>query len=487
MRRVLWLRRRALRAADFPPGTPLNAFFLWNEAHRRRDRRYLIAGDIHSLLSALGDSERARAICARHLALRPVILLRLGKRILVSREGLEPGDSRPESGARMAASRRLVARLSASIGAAEPTRHAALFAAFEELAAEVDLAALARPRPHLVAAACGSRPRRILVIRLSALGDFVQSLGPFEALRRHHVDDFLSLLTTAPFAAFARELGLFDEVLIDRRPRPLDGGGWLRLRRLLRAGRFDRVYDLQTSQRSSAYRRLFDRRDQPEWSGIAGGCSHPHANRDRDRQHTLEKQAEQLLMAGIAPTPLASLPPFARALPPELQGREFVLLVPGSSPHRPAKRWPAERFGKVAQALVKAGYRPVVVGTPREEPLAAAIRSLSPETLDLVGRTDLLLLATVASGARLTIANDSGVAHLAAAGGSPLVVLFSSDSDPARCAPRGREVRILAVPRLDDLAVDRVLAEATVILKRPLTAPPRGAAAAAEPVLPERS
>lgn len=469
MRRGLWFERRALRADDFPPGTPLNHFFAWNEAHRRRDCRSLIAGDIYSLLTAFGDSEETRSFCVRHLAVRPVILRRRGNQMLVSRADIERSLGAGERGTRLEAGRRLVRRLSASIGSSESAVHAALFAAFEELAREIDLAALARSRPRLLPSARARRPRRILVIRLSALGDFVQSLGPFEAIRRHHEGDRISLLTTAPFAAFGQALRLFDEVLIDRRPRPLDVKGWLSLRRLLRAGRFDRVYDLQTSERSSAYRRLFGRRDRPEWSGIAWGCSHPHANLDRDPQHTLDKQAEQLLMAGIYPTPLPSLPAFARPLPGELQGHDFVLLVPGSSPHRPAKRWPAERFGRVAQALSAAGYRPVVVGTEREKPLAAAIRSLSPETLDLVGRTDLFLLARMAASARLAIANDTGVAHLAAAAGCPLVVLFSADSDPARCAPRGAAVRVLAVSDLADLAEERVLEEATAILKRPLT------------------
>ncbi len=464
MRLGAWLKGRGLRAADFPPGTPLNAFFLWNEARGRRDRRYLIARDIYRLLTALGESERAREICASHLAVRPVILRRFGNRLLVSREGIEAAGRPLERGDRIATSRRLVDRLLAGIGARDRALHAALFAAFEELALEVDLAALARPRPRLIDAAPSPRPRRILVIRLSAFGDFVQSLGPFEAIRRHHAADSVTLLTTAPFADFARELGLFDEVLIDRRPKAFDLKGLLVLRRTLKGGRFDRVYDLQTSQRSSAYRRLWGVRDQPQWSGIAWGSSHPHANLERDGQHTLEKQAEQLLMAGIYPTPLPRLPALARALPPALQGRDFVLLVPGSSPHRPAKRWPAERFGKVAQALFAAGYLPVVVGAAGEEPLAAAIRPFCPQALDLVGRTDLPLLGTLARCARLTIANDTGAAHLAAAAGGPLVVLFSADSDPARCAPRGSAVRILAVPDLTDLDADRVLGEAMAML-----------------------
>ena len=68
-------------------------------------------------------------------------------------------------------------------------------------------------------------------------------------------------------------------------------------------GAFVRVYDLQTSDRSSFYFRLF-RRPKPEWSGIAAGCSLRHTNSQRDSLHTIERQREQLAMAGIDAVPL---------------------------------------------------------------------------------------------------------------------------------------------------------------------------------------
>jgi ADP-heptose:LPS heptosyltransferase len=344
------------------------------------------------------------------------------------------------------AGKRLAERLAAAIGNPDNAAHAAVFAAFEEL----------DPPSR-------AGPRRILVIRLSAFGDFIQSLGPFAAIRHRHEGDRLTLLTTRPFAGFAEELGLFDEILVDDRPKPFALGGWLALRRRLRQGRFDRVYDLQTATRSAVYAWLL-RPGMPEWSGIAWRCSHPHANRDRDSQHTLDKQAEQLLMAGIYPTKLPVLPPFDRALPEPLGGRDFVLLVPGSSPQHVAKRWPAARFALLARAIEEIGYLPVVVGSRHEASLAAAIRQGCPGAVDLVGRTDIALLAALAQRARLTVGNDTGVCHLAAAAGCPLIVLFSQASDPARVAPRGPLVRILGAPDLNDLAAETVVAAALSIL-----------------------
>ena len=107
--------------------------------------------------------------------------------------------------------RPLADRLTAAAGNSDIGAHAAVFAALDEL-------------EHSAGAGW-----RILVIRLSALGDFVQALGPIAAIRRHHAGDHLSLLTTRPLAAFAEELGHFDEVLVDERPSALAIGGWLSL------------------------------------------------------------------------------------------------------------------------------------------------------------------------------------------------------------------------------------------------------------------
>ena len=93
------------------------------------------------------------------------------------------------------------------------------------------------------------------------------------------------------------------------------------------------------------------------------------------------------------------------------------------------------------------GITPVVIGTTPEQPLARAI----PGAIDLTGRTDLAQLTSVAREADIAIGNDTGPMHLIAATGCPSVVLFSRDSDPALCAPRGPAVRVLRRPDLAGL------------------------------------
>lgn len=457
-----------LRASAFPDATPLNAFFTWNETRRGVDRRYRIACDIHRLRHGCGSE-----ICLAHLSGQPLGLRRAGRRILaapqtaaIARQFLAGA----ANSAPVIAAQRVIDALHAAIGSAEIAGHAAVFRAFEKLAEHIDLDALSRLRTQPGAPPSTFRRRRILIVKLGALGDFIQALGPMPEIRRHHACDHLSLLTTSRYAEIARQTGLFDAVLVDRRPRLFDLRGWFALRHMLRAGDFDRVYDFQTSDRSNIYYRLLQSGRRTEWSGTARGCSHPHANLGRDRQHTMDRQAEQLLMAGIHPVSLTPRLPAAGALPKALAGRRFVMLIPGSSPGRPAKRWPVDRFGELACRLAQAGYLPVVVGVTGEEAIGRVIAAACPEAVDLVGGTDVAGLAALAQAAQLTIGNDTGATHVAAAGGKPVVVLFSQASSPELCAPRGIAVRVLIEPELSALPVATVFAAGLAALAPAATA-----------------
>ncbi len=297
--------------------------------------------------------------------------------------------------------------------------------------------------------------KRQLVIKQSALGDMVLATGAFQAIRAHHLGDHLVLLTTRPYEGLARASGYFDEIWVDERPPAWRFWQWLALGRRLRGGGFERVYDLQHSTRSHMYFRLFGLA-RPEWSGVAPGCSHPHDNPKRDHMHTVEREAEQLAMAGIPSTP-----------PPDLSWLEgdidrfglperYVLLVPGGSAHRPEKRWPS--FERAAAALAERGDVPVLIGAAAERSLLARIAAACPQAIDLCGQTDFAAIAACARGAVAAIGNDTGPMHINATAGCPSLVLFSAASKPALTAPRGPKVKVMQRDSLADLAVEEVLA-----------------------------
>ena len=150
---------------------------------------------------------------------------------------------------------------------------------------------------------------RILVIKLSALGDFVLALAAMKKIRAVHPKAHITLLTTPPFEALAKICPYFNAV--DTGGRPESFQQWTALRRRIKAVNYARVYDLQTSAHSN---RIFQalRPGPPTWSGIAFGCALPHKNPLRNGMHTLERHADQLKEAGIwpdAPTEPGSAPP----------------------------------------------------------------------------------------------------------------------------------------------------------------------------------
>lgn len=308
-------------------------------------------------------------------------------------------------------------------------------------------------------AATGGQPHaettrpNILIVKLGAFGNIVLSMAAFAAIRHHHPTARISVLTSSAYAEWLRTFPYFDEVLIDPRPRLWDFAARRRLADMLSAGDFSRVYDLQTSARSSRYFRLFPPLRRPEWSGIAFGCSLPDRNRNRNVLHDTVRQEGQLRQAGISVFPPADLSwMHGDSTRFGLPG-EFALLVPGSSPARLAKRWPAARYQALAKRLAERGIASVVLGAGAEQQLAADI----PAAIDLIGQTNFGDIAELARKARFAVGNDTGPMHLIATAGCPAVTLFSRDSNPSQCAPSGRWTRILQRPNLADLPVEAVL------------------------------
>jgi ADP-heptose:LPS heptosyltransferase len=133
-------------------------------------------------------------------------------------------------------------------------------------------------------------------------------------------------------------------------------------------------------------------------------------------------------------------------------GGPYACVNPGASEAR--RRWPAERFAAVADGLAVRGLRPVLVGGPADAPLASAVAErMAAAPVDLSGQTSLGAVGAIVSGAAVTVTNDTGTSHLAAALRAPSVVIFTG-SDPRRWAPvdavRHRVLGTIMAPALDE-------------------------------------
>ncbi|MGB0720162.1 MAG: glycosyltransferase family 9 protein [Bdellovibrionales bacterium] len=298
--------------------------------------------------------------------------------------------------------------------------------------------------------------KKILVIKLGALGDFIQALGPMAAIRKHHKDAHITILTTKPFQTFANQCGYCDDVIIDERPKALDINGWMTLKKQLNTAKFDRVYDLQNNDRTAFYFKLL-KSPKPQWVGVVKGASHRNTSPDRTAGHAFDGHAQTLALAGITdikPDPLTwmdtDISQFALEKP-------YILLVPGCAPNRPEKRWPPGHYAELANTIAAKGFQPVLIGTKAEADATSHIAQTCPQALDLTGQTSLYHIATLARQSAGAIGNDTGPMHLIGATGTPCLVLFSAHSNPIKHAPKGDHVSVLQENNLENLKPQTVL------------------------------
>lgn len=300
--------------------------------------------------------------------------------------------------------------------------------------------------------------KKILIIKLGALGDFMQALGPMKAIRAHHPDADITLLTTELFSSIARSCGYIDHIWIDERPK------WTQIKKLaafkhkLNQAEFDRVYDLQNNDRTTSYFHLLKNKSKPEWVGHTRGASHANTSAERVKGHAFDGHIQTLALAGIENIEADDLSWVKNDISHLGLKERFVLIAPGSSPAHPEKRWPIKNYAAIARTLLGWEFIPVVIGTQQEHELGEAIKKDYPETINLCGKTAILDLAVLGRQAAAAIGNDSGPMHIIGQTGCPSYVLFSKHSNPVKHRPVGPFVYTLQEDNLAELSLQDVLA-----------------------------
>jgi len=183
----------------------------------------------------------------------------------------------------------------------------------------------------------------------------------------------------------------------------------------------------------------FDRRfNDRRYSQLVPSMQNAH----RNQQHKAILQTIGVDTSDLEPAELGNLPP---SPVPEA----YWVLAPGAD--RNYRRWPEQHFAEIVRRMSdhRADWQCVVVGTAQEKSLAQSIvRKVSMDLVDLTGHTDLLTLISVISKARLLLGNDSAAGHIAAATGTPSVVV-GGGGDWKRCYPYDpTEAPVRALPRV---------------------------------------
>lgn len=293
-----------------------------------------------------------------------------------------------------------------------------------------------------------SAARRVLAVRLDALGDVLMTTPAIRALKESAPGRHVTLLTSTAAAPLARLVPEVDEVIAHdvswmkaTAPRADAAVDRALVARLAR-GRFDAAAIFTVYSQSAlpaallcslagVPRRLAHCRENPyqlltDWV--------PDPEPARLVRHEVRRQLDLVATVGARTGDerlSLRVPPTARARAAALlaglrvEGDRWVLVHPGAS--APSRRYPPERFAEVAERLAaRTGRAVLFTGRADERALIDAIRAaMRTPAHSVAGRIDLAGMAALVAAAPLLISNNTGPVHVAAAVGTPVVDLYA--------------------------------------------------------------
>jgi heptosyltransferase I len=324
--------------------------------------------------------------------------------------------------------------------------------------------------------------RKILLIKLSAVGDVVQSFPLLNKLQQRYPAAQLDWLVTPAIAELLRHNPAISNVIVfDREQwsapwRLTPFASSARLAAQLKRTGYDLVIDLQGQLRSAIFARLtsapvrigFDRpraqswekseRKFPAdarkhaWQGAREGSWLAYTNRiavPNIDVHAVDRYLSVGAMLGLDD----SAADFSFPIPEEASGRidaltdyygiaekKLAVIAPGTVWE--TKEWRSDGFAKVARHLLRKGFAVTLVGSEREHDVCGRVATLAPGAINLAGDTTLSELAALIERAAICVTNDSGPMHLAVALGRPVVSIFGP-TDPVWAGPYGRSDAVL--------------------------------------------
>ena len=292
----------------------------------------------------------------------------------------------------------------------------------------------------------------ILIIKLGSLGDVVQISGALRDIREHHKNEKITILTTSKYINLFKNCPYVDNCLEDERLPRYNIFYLLRLRKIINSLNFNKVYDLQNSNRTNFYRKfLFNIKN---WSSSRDIPENKYNN------SVLQRFDEQLRKSNIQ-TLYTLKPDFSWAAEKANNynldtDKKYILFFPFCSRDLIHKRWPyfSELINLIKQNHPE--YSLVVAPGPGEieEAKSLDIKIALNNNLPL----NFFELASLIKKSHLVIANDTGPAHMAAHLGARGFTLFGPHTTPEKVSIEREKFIALQTMDLKSLFADRVYA-----------------------------
>lgn len=304
----------------------------------------------------------------------------------------------------------------------------------------------------------GEEPRRILIIKPSALGDIILALPALSALKRSFPGAKISWFVRPEFAPLITgHPYISDIILFDRKQlakwwcSPDSFKSLWSLIKQLRAGKFDLVFDFQGLFRTGFFswvtgcKRRF---------GMAGAKELAHLfytdkiSQDASSVHLVDYYLKMVASAGAKkgeaefrlPEDVGAAEKIDKLLKSQGVNAKYAVIVPGAA--RPNKRWPIERFAELAGKISERfGLSIVATGSQGEREY---IEAIGKRVINLAGKTAVRELIPLMKRASLVVSNDTGPGHIAAALGVPMVMIFGP-TNPARVCSYKRPECVVAI------------------------------------------
>ena len=324
--------------------------------------------------------------------------------------------------------------------------------------------------------------RKILLIKLSAVGDVVHTIPLLNKLRRRYPTAQLDWLLTPAIAELLRHHPAITNIIKFEREawstpwRLAPFTSYARLAAKLRAAAYDLVVDMHGQFRTAALtlatgapaRIGFDRPRPRVWDAS------PRKFPEQARKHAWQGAREGSWMAYTHHIPVPTLDlhavdrylnvgpilgldgepaDFSFPIPQSALSRveallaehgadrrDIVIMAPGTIWE--TKHWSSDKFAKVAGHFLSKGLAVVLIGSQRERVVCEDVAALAPGVIDLAGMTSLSELAALIRRAAICITNDSGPMHLAVALDRPVISIFGP-TDPVWIGPYRRADAVL--------------------------------------------
>lgn len=263
------------------------------------------------------------------------------------------------------------------------------------------------------------------------VGDMVMAQTLFSALKQVHPDAAIDVMAPAwagPLVARMPEIRDFIDAPFAR--KKLEFGLRRRIGRSL-AGRYDRAIVMQGNWKAALVPWFAGIRRRSGYRGeMRFGLVNDMATLPADLKRKTAEAFFRLAGGGTFRPPNLSVDEknqTALLAGNHLTKGGFAAFMPGAE-FGPAKRWPEENYAALARSLIAGGLPVVLLGSANDRAVTGAIARQAPGAIDLAGATRLVDAVDLLAAARVAVTNDSGLMHIAAAVGTPVVAVYGSTS-----------------------------------------------------------